>query len=363
MIERQRINHIDWFLLTITLTLAAVGIATIYSATYSQDSAVWQRQIFWLLLGSLVMVPAVMVDYSVFGKFAYILLGASVATLVIALIFGRKVSGAQRWLSLGFVSIQPSEFAKIAFTIALSKYLSEKEPLPDGLGFRELIIPAAIFAVPFLLIAKQPDLGTALIFLFVLSSMLLIVKIRTRTLVTLVAAAGAAVPFAWRFLKDYQKARLLSFTDPAMDPLGTGYHLVQSKIAIGSGGFFGKGFTESTQGNLMFLPAHHTDFIFPILAEEWGFVGSIAVTALFGLLVVRGINIAGGAKDRFGFLLAFGITSLVFWHAVINMGMVIGLLPVVGVPMPFMSYGGSFLLTMLLGIALLLNVRMRSYIF
>jgi len=363
MIEKRLLGQIDWLVLTITLSLALIGGLSIFSATYLQEPTLYQRQLYWLLLGMAVMAPLVIVDYSVFERFAYPVFALSIVSLIVALIFGKTVGGAQRWLSLGFISFQPSEFAKIAFITALAKYLSAKEVPPSGMNFRELIIPGVFFAVPFLLVFKQPDLGTALIFFFVFATMMFAVKVRTRTLVFIITVFAVAAPFAWRFLKDYQKARLLSFIDPALDPLGSGYHILQSKIAVGSGGFFGKGFRGGTQGSLLFLPAHHTDFIFPTMAEEWGFIGAITVISLFCLLILRGIGIAASSKDRFAFLLALGITSLLFWHMTINAGMVTGLLPVVGVPMPFLSYGGSFLLSMLAGIALLMNISMRRYIF
>jgi len=273
------------------------------------------------------------------------------------------MGGAQRWLSLGFVSFQPSELAKITFVITLAKVLSTTRSNKWGMSWRELALPALILFVPFLLVARQPDLGTAMIFVFVFTSMVLIVKIRLRTLIILTGGVLAMIPTGWYAIKDYQRARLLSFIDPAMDPLGSGYQTLQSQIAIGSGGFIGKGFTKGTQGSLSFLPAHHTDFIFPLLAEEWGFVGGIVVIALFIILILRGLDIASNSKDRFGFLLAFGLTAMIFWHVVINIGMVIGFLPVVGVPLPFLSYGGSFLLTVLVSIGLLLNISMHKYIF
>jgi len=210
---------------------------------------------------------------------------------------------------------------------------------------------------------KQPDLGTAIILFAIFCSMTLVVGVRKRTMAAIAAVAAAVAPFAWMSLKDYQKARLTSFLNPGRDPYGSGYHLLQSKIAIGSGGFLGKGFTHGTQGKLMFLPEHHTDFIFSILAEEWGFIGSSIVILIFFLLVMKGLGAATSSKDRFGFLLAFGISSMFFWHVIINLGMVTGLLPVVGVPLPFISYGGSFLVVSMTATGLIINIRMRRFIF
>ncbi len=352
----------DWLLLTVTLVLALLGAVTIYSATFTQGSYYYERQLYWLVIGVVVMIPFVLFDYILLERFAYVIFGLSILTLIAVLIFGYEVGGAQRWLSLGIISFQPSELAKVAFTIALARRLSSKPTPPMGLDFKDLVTPLAILIIPFLLIAREPDLGTALVFVFVFTSMVLVVKVRLRVMIASVAAMAAMAPLAWLSLKEYQKARLMSFFDPSKDPLGMGYHLLQSKIAIGSGGVFGQGFTKGKQGSLMFLPEHHTDFIFPIIAEEWGFIGSMVLLALFLTYIMRGVNTALNSKDRFGFLLALGLTSLVFWHMAINLGMVTGLLPVVGVPLPFISYGGSFLLTVLISSAILINISMRRFI-
>ena len=363
MIDRRYLAHIDWALVAVTLLLTAVGIATIYSATHLTAPLIYKKQLYWFFISAALTLPVVIVNYNTLKRFAYPILVISIITLIAALVFGRTVGGAQRWISLGVISFQPSEFAKIAFIIALAARLSERTPA-RGLDIKDLFVPLILLAVPFLLIAKQPDLGTALIFLFIFASMTLIVKIRLRTLLASIVAAAAMVPLGWvYFLKGYQKSRLMSFIDPAMDPLGSGYQTLQSKIAIGSGGFLGKGFTKGTQGHLSFLPEHHTDFVFPVLAEEWGFIGAAFVLALFLALILRGIGTANSAKDRFGFLLAIGITSMIFWHVVINIAMVMGFMPVVGVPLPFLSYGGSFLLSVMVGIAILLNISMRRFVF
>ncbi|MCK4738624.1 MAG: rod shape-determining protein RodA [Deltaproteobacteria bacterium] len=362
MIDKKIISQIDWPLLAVTILLSLVGIMAIYSSTLSEGTYFFHRQCYWLLIGTFLLLPLLFIDYSTIERFAYPIFFISLLSLLAVLIFGQKFGGAQRWLSLGIVSVQPSEFAKLAFIIALAKYFSSIRIPHRGLGIKELIIPALILLAPFLLIAKQPDLGTALIFVFIFTSVLMVVKIRTKTVIGIFIALASLMPFAWLYLKDYQKARLLSFIKPGSDPLGSGYHLLQSKIAIGSGGLFGSGFTKGTQGSLKFLPEHHTDFIFPILAEEWGFIGSLIVLGLFFALVTRGLDIAGGAKDKFGFLLTFGITAMIFWHLIINLAMVTGLLPVVGVPLPFLSYGGSFLTTMLIGVGLILNIGMRRFL-
>jgi rod shape determining protein RodA len=309
------------------------------------------------------MLVSVLLSYSLLETFGYIFYALANLSLLLVYIVGSSFGGARRWIDLGFFSLQPSEIAKLALIVVLAKYFSSK-PMPHwGMGIRELIVPGLLMLLPFLLIAKQPDLGTAIVLWMIFWSMVLMVKLRLSTIIGLVVSGAVAAPLMWGMLKDYQKARLSSFLNPGADPLGTGYHVLQSKIAIGSGGFFGKGFTAGTQGNLMFLPEHHTDFIFAALAEEWGLLGSLLVLGLFMVLIVNGLNTANTAKDRFGYLLAFGITAMFFWQVVINLGMVSGMLPVVGVPLPFISYGGSFLITSLISAGLLLNVYMRRFIF
>ncbi|MDH4227484.1 MAG: rod shape-determining protein RodA [Deltaproteobacteria bacterium] len=363
MIDRRHLSQIDFFLVAVTFSLAVIGLFNIYSATRLEDTPFYAKQLTWFIIGLIVSLPLILISYSTIEKFAYHIYGISIASLVLVLIAGTRIAGAKRWLSLGFMNIQPSELAKIALIIALAAYLSKKKADRWGLGIRELIIPGLIFIVPFLLIAKQPDLGTGLILAAIAVSMILIVRVTWVALILTCVSMAAFIPFAWRFLKDYQKARLLSFIDPSMDPLGSGYHTFQSKIAIGSGGFTGKGYLQGTQGSLYFLPEHHTDFVFPVFAEEWGFLGAIVVMFLFMVLILRGIDIANKSKDRFGFLLAFGFTALIFWHVTMNAFMVIGFLPVVGVPMPFLSYGGSFLLSTMIAIALLINIHMRRFMF
>ncbi len=362
MIDRRLFVHFDWFLFIIVALLATIGVVNIYSATIGTDSQIYQKQIYWLMIGISFMVLFLLMDYSNLEVIAYIIYCVIILLLIVVIAMGRSSLGAQRWLNLGFISIQPSEFSKISLIIALSKYFSNKWIPPQGLNVKELIIPVILFVIPFFLITKQPDLGTAMILGLIFFSMVLLIRIRTKILIVTSGLLVSIVPLTWYYLKDYQKARLMSFLKPAQDPLGSGYHLIQSKIAIGSGGIFGEGFLNGTQGRLLFLPEHHTDFIFSILAEEWGFIGSFCVTGLFLLLIIMGLNTAKHAKDRFGSLLAFGVTSMFFWHVVINIGMVTGMLPVVGAPLPFFSYGGSFLVTVIFGVGILLNVSMRRFI-
>lgn len=268
--------------------------------------------------------------------------------------------GAQRWLAMGPLRLQPSEFVKIGIAVLTAHLLSrEVEPVP--LGLRHLWLPAIAAALPAGLILLQPDLGTALLVTAVAGSIVLFHGIRRNVLLGLAGAAVMAAPAAWMLLKEYQKQRILTFLDPERDPLGAGYHIIQSKIAVGSGQFLGKGFLMGTQARLQFLPERHTDFIFSVLAEEWGFLGAFGVLALYGLLVLWGLDIAAKARDTFGRLLAVGVTSILFLHVAINVGMVTGCLPVVGVPLPLFSYGGSSVLTTYLCAGILINVRMRRF--
>jgi rod shape determining protein RodA len=276
-------------------------------------------------------------------------------------LIGRVGGGSRRWITLGPVSIQPSEFMKLAIVLVLARYFSRTRPA--GLGLREAFIPLALTAVPAAAILAQPDLGSAAILVIVAVTMLVLGGVRLRWLAAMVAPLLVAAPLLWGHLKAYQQRRILTFLDPDMDPLGAGYHVIQSKIAVGSGMIWGKGFLQGTQNHLNFLPEQHTDFIFSVFAEEWGFVGGLLLASLYLTVVLRGLVIAAHARDRFGVLLVLGVTSVVFWQAVINVGMTTGLLPVVGIPLPFFSYGGSSVLCLLAGIGLAMNVSMRRHFF
>lgn len=364
MFDRRVLTHFDWVTFLVVLLLAAVGYASVYSATYTHMQSIYSKDLYWILIGLGCLFAAVIINYSLLERVGYALWGSSIVLLIMVALVGRSTAGAKRWLSLGFFSLQPSELAKLALVVALAKYYSDR-PLPaKGLTLRDLVMPGVLLLIPFLFVVKQPDLGTAIILWLIFWTMTIVVRINTRTLIGLSLFFIGMMPIGWRFfLKGYQKARLLSFLYPGKDTLGTGYHVMQSKIAIGSGGLTGKGFMQGTQGKLMFLPEHHTDFIFAVLAEEWGLAGSFVVLGLFLALILSGLNTANNAKDRFGFLVALGISAMLFWHVSINLGMVCGVLPVVGVPLPFISYGGSFLITCMIGAGLLINVMMRRFMF
>lgn len=261
---------------------------------------------------------------------------------------------------MGPVSIQPSEMAKLAVIIILARYFSRRVK-PQGFSLRELIYPSILILLPFLLIVNQPDLGTGLTVILISGSMTLFVKIERRTFIFLGLLGSIAMPMVWFFLKEYQQQRILTFLNPNRDPLGAGYHIIQSKIAIGSGMMLGKGFLKGTQNTLSFLPEQHTDFIFSVLAEEWGFIGASMTVLVYLTLVILGLNIAYRCKDPFGTILSFGIVALIFWQTFINLGMVMGLLPVVGMPLPLISYGGSSVITIMICIGMLMNVSMRQF--
>ncbi|MDL2269533.1 rod shape-determining protein RodA [Desulfosarcina sp. OttesenSCG-928-A07] len=366
MFDRRLLQCFDWGLLFLTLAISGAGLVVLYSAIMAgagaPDPLLFRKQIIWYGGGLVAMAICFTIDYKQIERFGNIIYLVSVVSLILVLFFGKYVSGARRWLYLGPFSLQPSEMAKIAVVIVLSRYYA-KIISTEGLTFRDLAIPTILTAIPFLLIARQPDLGTAIIIVLISISMTLFVKIERRTFTWMGVACGVIIPLSSFFLHDYQIRRIRTFLDPTQDPLGAGYHIIQSKIAIGSGMITGKGFLMGTQNALSFLPEQHTDFIFSVLAEEWGLAGASTVMLLFLLLVVWGIRIAGHCREPFGVILSVGITAMIACQVVINIGMVMGLVPVVGVTLPFISYGGSSVVTMLMGIGLLMNVSMRRFRF
>ncbi len=365
MIDRRLFKHFDWKLVGIVLLITSIGILNLYSATSSVEvssSPLYLKQIFWLLIGLGGMIIVAFVDYRHYSDFAYAIYALSLIFLIAVLTFGAVTSGAQRWVRIGAISFQPSEFVKVSLILILAR-LFQRPPDWRGFSLRDLARPFLLLLLPMALILKQPDLGTAIILLLVFVSILFFVKIRLSSLLVLAVTGISVLPIFWSLLKDYQKKRIIAFFNPDLDPLGAGYHIIQSKIAVGSGGILGKGFMNGTQSKLGFLPEHHTDFIFSALTEEWGLLGSLFVVTLYLALIGWGLRIAVEAKDRFGAILAFGVTAMLFWHTFVNIGMVLGLMPVVGIPLPFFSYGGSFLISTLIGVGLLLNVSMRRYLF
>jgi rod shape determining protein RodA len=359
------ITHFDWGLLALTLLLGCVGSVVLYSAVHAGGSVnhdgLLVRQLFWFAIGGGVMLFSLLFSYKRLDQWGVFIYAGGLLLLVGVMVFGRYGGGARRWLVLGPISIQPSELMKIALCIILARYFA-KTFTGEGLRIRDLVQPFLLVLFPFILIVQQPDLGTAILLFIIGGSLTLFVGLKRHTFLTLMGAGLACVPMIWFFLKEYQKQRILTFLDPGRDPLGTGYHIIQSKIAIGSGQLFGKGFLGGTQNALDFLPEQHTDFILSVLAEEWGFVGCAVLLFLYLLFLAWSLNVAYRCRDAFGTFLAVGITVMNFWHIFINMGMVMGLLPVVGVPLPMVSYGGSSVVTMFLGVGILLNISMRRFI-
>jgi len=365
-IDRRLISHFDWTLLLLVLSFVAIGITTIYSANYNlaagHAGTLPMRQFTWLGLGLIAMFVAISFDYHYIDRLAYPFYGLMLLLLILVIIIGHSGGGSQRWINLGFFRLQPSEPAKLAIVLVMAKYFQSDEPA-KGYSLRDLWVPFAIVAPLILLTLIQPDLGTAIILGIVFLSMVLMGGLRLRSFFCLVAAGIGFLPIGWQFLKTYQRNRILTFLDPDRDPLGAGYHVIQSQIAVGSGKLFGKGWLHGTQNRLNFLPEQHTDFIFAVFSEEWGFVGCVVLLLLFVVMIAYCLRVVQRAKDRFGALLVFGMVSIVFWHVTINVSMVTGLMPVVGVPLPMVSYGGSALASMMFAVGVIINVSMRRYVF
>jgi rod shape determining protein RodA len=374
MIDRRLLRDFDWVMLALTFGLAATGAVGVYSATHAGGGGVapmFVDHLGRLAVGFAALLVATAVDYHLVLHYAWHGYALALAALVAVDVFGMVGMGAQRWLSLGFVSIQPSEFFKLAFVLVLARYFGGlKKPSPFHPSDLWPIVVAA--AVPFLLVLKQPDLGTALIIAGIFVAMLFVAGVELRVF-GLAAGAGAAVAAALALLgrlgvfnplgllREYQLRRIRVLFNPELDPLGAGYHISQSKIAIGSGGLAGKGYLQGTQSGLNFLPQQHTDFIFSVVSEEWGFAGSVAVIALMVCLVLWAVQTAWQARDFAGSLLAMGVATVFALHCAINIGMTTGIVPVVGIPLPLLSYGGSSVLVTFAGIGLVMNVRMRRY--
>jgi rod shape determining protein RodA len=366
MFDRRLVQYFDWGLLGLVVLLSAFGLTSLYSAVTaggtSPHHALYTKQFMWYGVGLVAMVFSFVFSYKTIEKWADVIYVGCNSLLLAVLIFGKLAGGSKRWLLLGPISVQPSEIAKVAVIIVLARYYS-KYANDRGMTLKGLVTPVAFTLVPFLLIVNQPDLGTAMVIMLIAATMTIFVKIERRALMGIIASGVVSIPLVWFFLKGYQQQRILTFLDPDRDPLGAGYHIIQSKIAIGSGMIGGKGFLKGTQNALSFLPEQHTDFIFSVLAEEWGFMGSSVLLLLFLFLILWGLNIAHGCRDNFGTILSVGVTALIAWQVLINIGMVMGLMPVVGVPLPFISYGGSSIVTMMVCIGILLNVSMRRFLF
>ena len=362
MFDRRLFTNFNWLYFLAILAVAILGVVLIHSANHARPEAFFRnlyiKQIYWVLAGLGAMLVALLMDYRILNRYAYLIYFLTVGLLIYVLYFGTVASGARRWILIGPFSIQISEFAKYALIIALAKYFDATKPQAQY-ELKDLILPVLMTLALGFLIVMQPDLGTAMIIFFLFFIFLIAVEINPKTLFRLVGSCVVLAPMAWFFLKDYQKTRLRTLFNPEMDPLGAGYHTIQSKIAVGSGGFWGKGLFAGTQSRLNFLPEKHTDFIFSVLAEEMGFVGVSVLLILYLVLILKGLNIAFRTVDRFGLFLALGIIASMSFYIIFNIGMTIGLLPVTGLPLPLLSYGGSSLITHFFALGLLLNIEMR----
>ncbi len=357
-------EHFDWALFISVAALAVIGVINLYSATsvvrgsHAEDHV---QQIYWLVVGGILATVVAAIDYRHYERLGYALYAVGVVLLLLVFILGREIRGSSRWIYIGSYSFQPSEFMKLFLVIALAKYLHD-DPKSEGRTLKDLLAPAAIAAVPTALVLLQPDLGTALILMLVFVSICCLTRVQTRTLVGLAVSAAVLAPVFWSYgMRGYQNERINAWLNPNENILGYNWDPHEARIAIGNGGWLGQGFMKGSQNQFLFLHEQHSDFPFPVFAEEWGLVGSLSLIGLYAFLVLWCIRVAASAKDRFGSVIAVGAGSIVFWHAVFNLGMVTGLLPVVGVTLPLVSYGGSSVMTVLIGIGLVMNVSMRRH--
>jgi rod shape determining protein RodA len=355
-------RDLDWFLLTLTIAICGLGILQIYSATHDTVwSDAWWKQLIWVMLGLAVMWFVSSLDYHALLAQVPILYVLSIITLIGVLLFGTKVFGSRRWVPLfaGF-HFQVSEFVKLVIILLVARYLTELKT--ETLEARDLLKLAGLIGVPMVLVMKQPDLGTALTYVPILAAGALVAGLRWRYVAVICLLAALVLPVGWVFLKDYQKARLRSFLDPAEDPQGSGYQVIQSQIAVGHGGMWGRGVTQGTQTQLRFLPVPHTDFIFAAFGEEHGFVGVIVVLGLYFLLLMQIVQNAQMSPDRAGMYICMGIAGLLLFHLLVNVGMVVGRMPITGIPLPLMSYGGSSILSAFAMLGLVNNIRLRRFV-
>lgn len=347
-------QDINWPIVGLMCAIAGLGILMMVSAGGGHFSPWASQQMSRFVVAFFLMLVVASLPMRMLMDYAYIIYGVCVLVLIVVDVIGHIGMGAQRWLSVGGVNLQPSEFMKVAVILALARYFHRLYP-EDIRRFSMLIPPLMMIAIPAVLILRQPNLGTAVITATIGVIVCFLAGVQWRYFITAIVTVLIAAPAAWPFLYDHQKRRILTFLDPQNDPLGAGYNILQSMIAIGSGGFFGKGFLHGSQSQLNFLPEKHTDFVFTMLTEEFGFLGGILMLGAYFLLLTAGLAIAINSRSTFGALLAAGVTSMIFLHVLINCGMVMGMLPVVGVPLPLMSYGGSGLMATVLAIGLLLN--------
>jgi rod shape determining protein RodA len=361
MFERRLFYHIDWLMIVALTALCAIGVAMIYSTTHTgPNSTLYVKQLYAIAIGVVAFAVCLAVDYRVLADNSLVLYGVIVALLIAVLLFGTSGGGAKRWLPVPFFALQPSEFAKLAVALTLAKFFDESRRGSPSLT--DLAVGGGLTLLPFLLIAKEPDLGTAITVLTILLGVAFLAGLRMRLLGILLLVAIVAAPVAWRYaLKDYQKSRISTFIDPELDARGAGYQQIQARISVGSGGPWGKGFMQGTQGQLRFLPVAWNDFVFSVYSEEQGLVGVIVALALYLFVIVRALETARLAKDRLGAYLVMGILSAFMFQVIYNITMSAGLVPVKGLTLPLMSSGGSSMIATLAGFGLILNVRMRRF--
>jgi rod shape determining protein RodA len=359
--------QVDMPLLVGIVAIATLGIVNLYSATSFYIDAgkragladIYVAQVYWIVVGGLLGILVAAIDYRHFERLAYLLYAGGLVSLGLVFVLGADIRGSTRWIQLGSFAFQPSEFMKILVILVIAKWLHE-DPKTEPRTTFDLAPAAALTLLPVGLVMAQPDLGTSMIYLLTAATILAMTKIQRRSLVTLAAISAIAAPLSWRYLlRDYQKNRITSFLDPEADVTGTGWHALQSRTAIGNGGLTGEGYMQGTQNQFGFLPDQHSDFPFAVFAEDWGFVGSLMLLAVYCFVCIWAVHIASQSKDRFGAAVAIGVGAMVFWHTIFNVGMAVGVLPVVGITLPLFSYGGSSVVTILIGLGLLMNVSMR----
>ncbi len=360
MFDRRLIKNFGWLILFLSLVFSAIGLINLYSASYHTGLGAFKKQLIWVAIGFITMLVITFMNSNLLKRYTMHIFIISLLTLAFVFFFGREVSGSRSWIVFGPISVQPSEFVKISLILIIARFYSND--FEDGpFGLKDIIKPIIFTILVFCMILIQPDLGTALIIILLAGTMLLFMGIKRKSLLVILSLLVLVSIPAWHFfLKDYQKERILTFANPSVDPLGMGYNSIQSQIAVGSGKLIGKGYLAGTQSQLRFIPAQQTDFAFSVLAEEWGFLGSGIMLLIYFLLILTILDTASSAKDKYTMLVALGIAALFFWHTLINVGMVLGLLPVIGVPLYLFSYGGSSVLTAFIAIGIVLGIKMRQ---
>jgi rod shape determining protein RodA len=405
LIQKNKFLSLDFILVFIVTCLVSIGLTAVYSATHiavQSSGEYFTKQLMVAIIGFILMIGLAFIPFRYIQRSSYIIYGISILLLIFVLIFGSRGYGAERWLAIGSLKIQPSEFCKLATIMAVANFISKSDV--DVNKLKSFLVVIGLMIVPFVLIVRQPDLGTSLVFLSIILPLLywsglnwfylfviitplitfllsfnfyaflgwmivisLILIVSRQKPIILIGVfllhifVGLITPILWSQLKPYQQQRILTFANPEADPQGAGYQIIQSKVAIGSGGIWGKGFLEGTQTQLRFLPAQHTDFIFSVIGEEWGFSGVLVVLILFTLILLYLIYLAGMVRSKFSSLVIIGTATVLFFHIVVNIGMTIGLAPVTGLPLPFISYGGSFLLSIFLMMGMIMNFSMNRF--